>query len=121
MRRVDGFRLVVALVAGLTACAPTALPTPLLGSHEGDELIVVPFPPPPARVEIIPPRPVDKRAVWLDGEWRFEAHRWRWQAGRWEVPQPNAVYAPATTVRLGDGTLVWFAGTWHIAKPVAGK
>lgn len=113
--------LVVILASSLTACGGSALPTPTIGPHEGDELTVVPYPPPPARVEIVPERPRDQRAVWIDGEWTFQAHRWSWQSGRWELPPPSAHYAPGATVRLSDGTLVWFAGTWHTPKPVGGR
>jgi hypothetical protein len=114
-------QLVAIFLGGLGACGDATLPTPKLGSHSGDELIVVPYPPPPARVEIIPARPADKRSVWIDGEWVFQAQRWTWQAGRWVVPDPRAYYAPPTTVRLSDGTLVWFAGTWHAPRAAGGK
>ena len=87
---------------------------PPSGPHTADEpAIAVPYPPPPARVEIVPPGGADK-AVWIDGEWQWRSRRWVWLPGRWEVPYPGAYYAPATTVRRADGALVWFAGAWHV-------
>ena len=107
---------IVALSLG--ACKQST-PEPKLGPHRGDEVpIEVPYPPPPARVEIIPKPPGDlKGPVWIDGEWQWRSRRWVWQAGRWEVPLSGGYYAPAATVRLSDGTLVFFKGTWKTTSP----
>jgi hypothetical protein len=103
-----------ALALALSACGG-ALPVPPTGPHGPDDLaVIVPYPPPPARVEILQPSPPElKNPVWIDGEWQWRGRRWDWLPGRWEEPYPGAYYAPATTVRRADGALVWFAGVWH--------
>jgi hypothetical protein len=110
MRRLA---LALALFAASAGCSRN-LPTPFIGPHRGEQPIAVPYPPPPARVEIIPDRPASpKGTVWIDGEWSFQAHRWVWIPGRWQLPVIGAYYAPGTTARLADGTLAWFPATWH--------
>ena len=51
----------------------------------------VPYPPPPARVESVPPRPSTK-ATWIDGEWTWRGKRWLWVRGRWVEPPKGAVF-----------------------------
>lgn len=111
-------RVLIVVAVAAVGCGFT-VPTPKTGPHESEEPIEVPFPPPPARVELIPKPPEAKKkvAVWVDGAWEWKGHRWVWLAGDWEVPQPNSYYAPPMTVRLSDGTLAYFPGAW---KGVAG-
>jgi hypothetical protein len=95
------------------ACGST-LPTPPLGDHIGDTSVVVPFPPPPMRVDVVADPPAGmKHPVWIDGEWTWHATRWVWQAGEWIDLEPRQVYARPTIVRLSDGNLHWFAGSFH--------
>ncbi|EYF04007.1 Hypothetical protein CAP_4881 [Chondromyces apiculatus DSM 436] len=109
-------RAVLILCALLSpAACGNEIPTPQLGRHtENDPFAIVPYPPPPAHVEVVPlpPEGIDD-PVWIDGEWQWHNRRWVWVAGRWEEPFPGAYYAPATTVRRPDGGLVWFGGLWH--------
>ncbi|HVJ94841.1 MAG TPA: hypothetical protein VM580_33890, partial [Labilithrix sp.] len=72
----------------------------------------VPYPPPPARVETVPPMPRPD-ALWVDGEWLWQARRWAWKQGRWVVPAPGARFAPWTTVRDAAGTLYFASGRWR--------
>jgi len=103
-----------ALAFTLAACKQST-PDPKLGPHTDEEPVTVPYPPPPARVEIIPSPPAElKKPVWIDGEWQWRSRRWVWQAGKWEVPVAGGYYAPAATVRLADGTLVFYKGTWKV-------
>lgn len=95
------------------ACGGSVLPLPPTGPHGGDEPIDVPYPPPPALPEIIPPNQAGKRAVWVDGEHLWTAGAWVWQPGRWEVPAPRSYFARAEGRRRPDGGLNWFPGTWH--------
>ena len=77
----------------------------------------MPYPPPPARVEAIPSPPKDmKDPVWVDGEWQWRGRRWVWQPGQWELPYRDGYYAPPATVRLSDGSLVYYAGDWKAAS-----
>lgn len=111
-----------AALAGIFLLAPLAplacgesIPTPTTTPHTAeDAAVVVPYPPPPARVEIVPSQPATlESAVWIDGEWQWRGSRWVWLPGRWEVPYPGARFAPSTVVRRSDGALVWFGGVWH--------
>lgn len=105
----------ILLAAALAACGPARLPAPAYTSHEGEDGVVVPELPPPARVEIVGPRP-DPRAVWLDGEWQWREGGWRWKAGRWEVPPAGSAWAPPTTIRTEEGALVHWDGLWRRMK-----
>jgi hypothetical protein len=105
--------LAAALSLALPACEHSSLPIPKTAPHTGDEPVVVPYPPPPAHVEIVPPQPTSKGMVWVDGEWQWRAGKWVWKGGDWETPAPGACYAPPDTVRLTEGVLKHFAGAWH--------
>ncbi|AUX27328.1 hypothetical protein SOCEGT47_079150 [Sorangium cellulosum] len=106
-----GGSLALALLGG---CG-SSLPLPPTGPHlPSDPAIVVPYPPPPARVEIVEVPEEPGGLVWIDGEWQWRSRRWAWLPGRWEPVPLGAYFAPATTVRRADGSLVWFAGAWHV-------
>ncbi len=78
-------------------------------------LVEVPYPPPPARAEVMPPPPRED-AVWIDGEWVWQGGRWSWRAGRWVVVPPGVAFAPWTTVRASNGTLYAAEGAFRDAK-----
>jgi len=105
----------------VVACSKSALPLPRTGPNEGTP-IVVPYPPPTARAEIILPKPGD-RVVWIDGEWTWDRRRWIWQRGRWEVPPTGAHYATSKIVPMPNGSLGWVAGGWQTpnAQSVAAR
>jgi hypothetical protein len=103
--------VVAALAMGASSCAPR-IPLPAQTSHEGDSPIVVPYPPPPAQVEMVGPPP-DDSAVWVDGSWRWTGASWAWTEGGWERPAAGARYAPPIAVRQSNGELVYFPGSWH--------
>jgi hypothetical protein len=112
-------RLLVAFVLGTAAavaCGAPKLPAPAYTSQPTNALTEVPYPPPPARVEAIPPRPTDESAVWIDGEWTWQTRRWAWKPGRWVKPPSGARFAPWTTVRDRIGTLYFAGGTWRDSK-----
>ena len=114
-------RLLVALglvlgTAAALACGPPKLPAPPYTSQPTSALTEVPYPPPPARAEAVPPRPTDESAVWIDGEWTWQTRRWAWKPGRWVKPPSGARFAPWTTVRDRIGTLYLAAGTWRDAN-----
>jgi len=94
------------------ACSGS-LPHPTYVPQPTSALTSVPIPPPPARVEAIPPKPSAKGAVWVDGEWSYRRGRWAWVLGRWVVPPPDAAFSPWTVVRDADGDLFHAPGTWR--------
>jgi hypothetical protein len=102
----------------LGACQKSALPLPPMGPNENTSVTIVPYPPPAARAEIIPPKP-GNRVVWVDGLWIWDRRRWIWQRGRWEVPPTRGHYAASKLVYLPDGTLGWYPGGWQ--TPNAGN
>jgi hypothetical protein len=75
----------------------------------------VPYPPPPARSETVPPAP-NKDAVWVDGGWRWRGKHWSWWLGRWVVPPAGAHYARETVVRSKSGALLAAPGAWYDAE-----
>lgn len=104
------------LALSLSCGAPT-LPRPPFAGHVTSDLVKVPYPPPPAKVEIVPPRPEDAGApVWVDGEWTIRGKRWRWRRGRWIEPAPSARFASWTEVRGSDGQLYFAPGKWVDAQ-----
>lgn len=96
--------LVVALP--LAACGSQQAEAPR-GAHPANDAVSVPYPPPPAKVEELPPRPSAK-CVWIDGYWDY-SDRWEWQPGEWVIPQAHCRLAPLE-LRRQDGQL------WH-ARP----
>jgi hypothetical protein len=110
-----------ALAMALAACGGSALPEPVRGAHVGGEPIAVPFPPPPARPDVIGAPPAEaKDPVWVDGQWVWRGRVWVWQPGQWWERPPGQVWAAPAIVRLADGQLVWFEGSWRAAGlPVA--
>src|ERR1700722_3652444 len=109
-------RRALALLAGgalILACTAT-LPRPPYVRHPTSDLGPVAFPPPPARVEAIPPRP-DGDTVWIDGEWTWDTKRWSWLPGRWVIVPAGLSYSPWTRVRAADGTLYFANGLWRDA------
>lgn len=106
--------ILVVVAVALAGCAPR-VPLAPTGTHEGDIPELVPYPPPPARVEMIPAQP-DADAVWMDGTWIWTGARYEWSPGRWQRPTPGAYHAPASTVRRRNGKLVYFPGVWHARR-----
>jgi hypothetical protein len=104
-----------ALFAALALVACSSLPVPRTGPHGGDDeqRELVPYPPPPGKVEIILDRPPTlKHPVWVDGQWLWMGRRWTWKDGGWEENREGEYYAPPKTARIWDGTLVHYPGLW---------
>jgi hypothetical protein len=105
---------VILLAAGLLvgyACG-SSIPTPTTRRHPtGTNYVEIPYPPPPARVEIIPPKP-QEGAVWVDGEWSWQGKSWVWEPGGWVLP-PDGFFAPWEVLRLDNGKLLFVPGSWH--------
>jgi hypothetical protein len=56
--------------------------------------IAVTMAPPPARVEVAPPRP-GPGYFWVGGNWHWDGYRQVWMPGHWEAGRPGAIWVPA--------------------------
>jgi len=107
---------VVCVFFGVTSACGATLPQPEYITNQSKEWVVVPYPPPPARVEVIPPSPAFA-AVWVDGQWTWVG-RWEWQKGRWvNLPLPVRFAPWAVRVRA-DGMWVFAAAYWVIGDQI---
>lgn len=104
--------LACALVLSLGSSACSHLPRPPTGPTPKEALTEVPYPPPPARVETIPP-PKNKGEVWVDGQWTWDGSDWQWMAGAWVKPPEGAYFTPWSTVRRSDGQLFFAQAAWR--------
>lgn len=113
-RRYDCLFATGAAAVLLAACS--SIPQPRTGPVPGTARAVeVPYPPPPARVEVVPP-PKAKTEVWVNGQWEWTADSWKWVAGTWVSPPAGAYFTPWSTVRKPDGRLFFTAATWRDRK-----
>ena len=77
--------------------------------------ILVDAPPPPAKIEHVPPDP-GAPCAWLDGQWGWVGETWEWTPGAWVVPPADCHFVPG---RFGwaegaDRSLLFFApGRWY--------
>jgi len=111
-------QLRVLIAAGallLLAACGSSLPEPASVSHPRTAYEPVLYPPPPARVELVPPKP-RPGAVWIDGEWVWDGRRWGWQPGRWVMPIPGVAFARWCALREADGTLFIAKGAFFNAR-----
>lgn len=111
-----------ALVVGSWAsvfCGSCGASVPLVPSGPHPPNVVdeqrVGFPPPPARVEVLPLQRRDECA-WRDGHWEWDGQGWRWSPGAWVVPPPGCYYAPPEShwVRMGGSAQLFYrAPRWY--------
>ena len=109
-------RLALAIAGSLLAGCGGRFPRPPYSAQPTSALVELRAPPPPARVESVPPRPDAGGAVWIDGEWTWRRSRWAWMPGRWVVPPAGETFSPWVVVRGEDGQLWQAPGTWRDAK-----
>jgi hypothetical protein len=106
-------------VAALScACCAGRVREPPYLAQPATALVEVTQPPPPGRVEAVPPSPRGD-AVWVDGEWKWRRHKWAWQPGYWAVPPAKTRFSPWAFVRGLDGRLWVAPGSWRDAKGAA--
>jgi hypothetical protein len=98
----------------LTACS-SGIARPPTGPTPPGSMVEVPYPPPPARVEDIPPND-DVTKVWVDGQWVWQTRRWKWQAGAWVTPPKDAYFTRWETTRKADGKLFFSRAMWRDAS-----
>jgi hypothetical protein len=102
---------VYVVTALLSACSGS-LPKPPSGPVPSAAMNEVPYPPPPARVETVPPRAKDGD-VWIDGQWDWDGKVWEWLEGSWTPPRTNAYFTPWSTERRSDGRLFFARAAWR--------
>ncbi len=118
MRRRVAWAVLAALTspAGLAgAGCSSEIEHPPYAPQPPTALVEVVSPPPPGRVEIVPPRPI-RPAVWIDGEWSWRRRRWAWLPGRWVQTPADAKFSPWVFVRGVDGRFWYAPGGWHDKK-----
>ena len=111
---------VVAVVASCVVCAAACGPslrTVPLGAPPDVAAApqLVDVPPPPAKVERIPPDP-GKPCAWFDGRWEWVGEAWEWTAGGWVVPPPGCHFATAESGWAAgtDRSLLFYVpGRWY--------
>jgi hypothetical protein len=105
-------RVCALLFCCISAACGSALPEPPKGPHPSGEYIEVPYPPPAAAAEVVPPSP-QSDAVWVDGQWIWRGRYYVWQRGGWVIPPAGAYFAPWSKFYTKDGTLYFADGAWR--------
>jgi hypothetical protein len=108
------FFTVVAALLGMSSACSKPIPTPPTGPAVREPGVEVPYPPPPGRVEVIPPA---KRTdeVWVNGQWDWDGETWSWIEGSWRVPPQGSHFTPWSAVRKNDGRLMFRSAAWRTA------
>jgi hypothetical protein len=104
--------LVAAAAIGLSACvvAPAYEPAYAPAYHPAPRAWA-PYPPPAARVEIVPaPR---RGYVWIPGAWRWDSNRYHWSDGRWERHRERERWVPHHWKNDGDNRWRSDGGYWR--------
>jgi hypothetical protein len=101
----------VACALAVGACR-ASLPQPAGAPQPDNAFVDVPYPPPPARVEAIPPRP-RADALWIDGQWSWGGDQWDWWPGGWVAPVAGARFARWELRLQADGRLKFAAPSWR--------
>lgn len=107
--------LVLGILATVAVGCGSSLPQPVTAPHPESAWMEVPYPPPPAHVEEVPPRPRDD-AIWTDGSWLWEGNRWAWDPGGWVVLARGERLCPWETRRTPRGKLEFAPSTWRDAS-----
>ncbi|HEX3776459.1 MAG TPA: YXWGXW repeat-containing protein [Polyangiaceae bacterium] len=91
------------------------MPEPKLARQPRSEYLPVPYPPPAAFSEVVPPAP-NRGALWIDGHWAWRGRTYVWQRGGWVLPPRGARFAPWNAHYTRDGTLLFADEIWYDAK-----
>ena len=66
--------------------------------------------PPTLKPEPIPPRP-HANAVWIGGQWTWQANHYTWTPGHWEAKPRADAWVPGHWQKTGRGW-IWVEGRW---------
>ena len=106
-------RAYVSSVALLTALGcGGSLPQPLQSAPLEASFVEVPYPPPPALSELVPPKPREPGAVYLDGSWAWRGNYYVWQRGGWVKPPPGVRATPWSLRYAPDGRAFFAKNGW---------
>ncbi len=120
-RRRFAWLLLAVSGSGSAACgsSTTLVPESPVGAARKSPGSRVPYPPPPAKVEVIPLRRRDE-CLWRDGFWVFKGASWRWTPGAWVIPPLDCTYARSETrweKNGGTTKLLFFPPEWQPEEP----
>lgn len=96
------------------ACSGS-LPEPPKTQHPNEAYDEVPYPPPAALAETVPPRPKQSGVVWLEGDWVFRGSTYAWVRGGWTLAPEKARYAVSNVVYTRDGRILFAPAAWYDA------
>jgi hypothetical protein len=108
-------RLSFAALYLCTGCA-SSLPVPPRAVHTQDSFVDVPYPPPAALAETMPPRPNVAPVIWVDGDWKFRGNSYAWERGGWYETPNEAGYARSEVRYSPDGRILFAPGVWYSSK-----
>ncbi|MEI9938930.1 MAG: hypothetical protein WDO69_17065 [Pseudomonadota bacterium] len=97
------------------------MPEPLPARQPRPEYLPVPYPPPAAFAEVVPPAPRNRDALWVDGHWAWRGGTFVWERGGWVAPPAGSRFAHWRIRYAQDGTLMFAEEVWYDAqlKPIA--
>ncbi|MFZ5893557.1 MAG: hypothetical protein ACOY0T_21020 [Myxococcota bacterium] len=104
------------LLSAVCVACGGSLPEPAKAQHPSEAFDEVPYPPPAALAETLPPRPNRSGLVWLEGDWVFRGSTYAWVRGGWTVAPPNARYAVSKVVYASDGRILFAPASWYDAQ-----
>lgn len=97
-----------------SACSGS-LPAPLPARQPRSDYRPIPYPPPAAFSEVVPPQPRDG-ALWIDGHWAWRGRKFVWRRGGWVIAPEGARFAHWRVRYSQDGTLQFAEDAWYDSK-----
>jgi hypothetical protein len=113
--RSSHFAIACVFFSVVNVACSESLPTPNNARQPRSEYLPVPYPPPAAFAETVPPRP-NKTALWTDGHWAWRGSTFVWQRGGWVDAPPGSYFAHWRVRYTQDGTLMFAEEAWYDAK-----
>jgi hypothetical protein len=96
------------------ACA-ASLPGPPPVIHPESAYTEVPYPPPAALVEAVPPSP-SSALVWMDGNWTWQGQFYVWMRGGWVLAPTGASFAQCQWHYTRSAQLMFASGAWYASN-----